>query len=1721
MKKLLAVLFSFLCLSMSANLVQNEPIEFTQPDGTVLKLFVTGDEYYHRVHDANGYTILKDARTGYAVYAVADGQTLQASQYIVGRSDPAELGLMPNLTKSKSEIESNPFGDNMTARNSGARVPPTGSFNNIVIFLRFADQTEFPAETFSAYNSKFNSTDQASLKDYYHEVSNNQLNINSYLFRSSGNNIISFQSVFPRGYYSPASQDNLIGYTDPVTMGVRIGELVAGICAAADPYIPDDINCDTNGDSQNDALTFVIRGTTDAWGDALWPYCVSLPVPSGMINGIGVYHFIFVFETSGFPGTICHEMGHNIGFPDMYHYPPDNHNPTGIWSLMSSSIGQHTTAYEKKKYGHWFSNVPEIVPSATPTQYTITAIDQNPYACYKIASHLSNQYYMLEYRRKTGRYESNLPGSGLIVYRIIESYGGEAIDGNADGPPDEVYVYRPGGSVTEEGYLNSAPLGSDTPYHYISDRTYYEPWLYLDSAIQTWGNLSIAGVGPTGGTTISFTVLGSPVNLWTGATSGYWNDAANWSQNIVPGSDTWVEIPWHFYYIYPNITSQVYCTHLTISPYAHLYMHENSILYNNGSLDVFGVLEILNDNVEMVIAGNMNFHSRSQVISSGTTNMISVQGNVLIEDSTEVDFSTVTLKFYGNGNSEIRLEDSASIYDFRSQKNSGYSTNFTGLATESLNIKGGLKVYSGSSAYCAFGGALNIYGNFTIYGGGVCHFDNGIVRMGGITAGNASLNFGDGGNYIYQLEISKATDRIVSLSSYVSVKSDLSINSGCLSAGSQSIYIGGNWTNYSGTAAFTEGTSTVVFNGSANQLCNWGETFYNMELNKAGGYLCMTSPSAIVSCTALNVVTGGIWVGSGIYTISDLLNNGIYGSWKLTSGGTVNLYNNDGYIDLNGSLDISGGNFNVYGGTDDSFWSYDGDASVTMTGGTLDFKNKGIRIYNTTDHSFTENIAGGTIRTSGSFVSERTDYHPTGGLTEFYGSSDISLNLNSGSRLASVQINKLLPARDSEAGTAQTEIDRFGRQHTIQRTSTVSCGSNLVVYGNFTIISGTFNAPALMEVYGNWTVPNSPDCFNEGSGTVSFLGTTDSYCTHENFYRLQISKTTGAAFRNVEGHAIVCGHYDWTSGTLNITNGGLAALDLDDPCICGTIICNEGYLYLFQDTAQYVDLQANITLFGGEINVYGGTDIMLWPYGGNASVTMYGGAINVHDRPVHIFNTAPTLTTNITGGSIKVAKDFSCDRSDFNLTAGSVEMYSSSDAYFNMAAGSIYNLKINKTASREDSAAALPVISRRIPFESLNTRTNSVTVLANFTCHDLTVNAGTFNSGGRNITTTGTVNINSGGVFNFGSGGTFAQGTSKYLFVNSGGTINFYGTGTVNALCTCSAGYYYLNVESGATIKADYTIFEKMGANGIQVKPGATVDPAHAFTGCTFRYGQNTGTLLLLDNEQNLCISNAVFPTNTWSGYSNVKKTVDSGCVNFANATGAYSGESYDDDPYGRLVWTAPTAAFDLYVVKAVWSTPYPLIGNTYQVKVTCLNAGTVSLSGPGVVLDMYYNQSTPPPAGAIGDAELFPTSFPAGLPVDYTFNVYEDDDGSAGQWTSWFQIDVDNNVQESSESNNIYGPLYINWVYLPPVEIVSIVRIAANNEIRLHWNPYPTFCHSFRIYRSTTPDFTPTNEYYHASVDYPNTYYFELITSTHYFYKVTASWDFERSETPPAPADR
>ncbi len=74
--------------AVHAAFLRNVPQTLSQPDGTVVQLFATGDEFYNWLHDADGFVVVRDPANGYLVYATKVAGRLEPTRLVVGRSDP-------------------------------------------------------------------------------------------------------------------------------------------------------------------------------------------------------------------------------------------------------------------------------------------------------------------------------------------------------------------------------------------------------------------------------------------------------------------------------------------------------------------------------------------------------------------------------------------------------------------------------------------------------------------------------------------------------------------------------------------------------------------------------------------------------------------------------------------------------------------------------------------------------------------------------------------------------------------------------------------------------------------------------------------------------------------------------------------------------------------------------------------------------------------------------------------------------------------------------------------------------------------------------------------------------------------------------------------------------------------------------------------------------------------------------------------------------------------------------------------------------------------------------------------------------------------------------------------------------------------------------------------------------------------------------------------------
>ena len=482
MKKIVLLLLFVGSVFLSyAAYLEKVPVTLVQPNGDTLRCFATGAEFYHRLHAAQGYTIVKNPETGYFVYAQHDaaGELVPSSLVAGGNTPKAALdtkGIRPHLMPSDRELVRLHKAWDIPEECQAAAAPKSGTtnrgtINNLVIFIRFSDDSGI-STPFSTINSMFNdsSANGNSMLNYFRNASYGQLTLRSHFYPApNGNTVVSYQDSYPRSHYEPYDAvSNPNGYTDrQVTKFGLLERCINWVNSHCN--IPSSLNLDYDNDGNIDNITFIIKGVPSGWSDLLWPQRSALYDRYVYINGKRVYNFNLQLEGAGSAlfntGTLCHEMFHTLGAPDLYHYYNYTAvHPVGYWDLMGVDLDppQHPSAFMKAIYGNWIDNIPMIALPGTYTLYSLAdqTIPAGATRCYTIPSPDPDQCYILEYRDDMERFETSLPWGGLLVWRVDFNYSGCAqFDGST--VLDGIYVFRPGTiSDTTSGLLVEAPMGA-------------------------------------------------------------------------------------------------------------------------------------------------------------------------------------------------------------------------------------------------------------------------------------------------------------------------------------------------------------------------------------------------------------------------------------------------------------------------------------------------------------------------------------------------------------------------------------------------------------------------------------------------------------------------------------------------------------------------------------------------------------------------------------------------------------------------------------------------------------------------------------------------------------------------------------------------------------------------------------------------------------------------------------------------------------------------------------------------------------------------------------------------------------------------------------------------------------------------------------------------------------------------------------------------------------
>jgi M6 family metalloprotease-like protein len=119
--------------------------------------------------------------------------------------------------------------------------------------------------------------------------------------------------------------------------------------------------------------------------------------------------------------VVAHEFGHMLGLPDLY---PNQEKPEGlgVWCTMSVGHGEdgkplHLSAWCKEKLG-WIK--PALVDPRVKQKLILAPIEKSSKECYKVLIQPDGSEYLLLENRVARSFDRDLPGQGLLIWRVVK-----------------------------------------------------------------------------------------------------------------------------------------------------------------------------------------------------------------------------------------------------------------------------------------------------------------------------------------------------------------------------------------------------------------------------------------------------------------------------------------------------------------------------------------------------------------------------------------------------------------------------------------------------------------------------------------------------------------------------------------------------------------------------------------------------------------------------------------------------------------------------------------------------------------------------------------------------------------------------------------------------------------------------------------------------------------------------------------------------------------------------------------------------------------------------------------------------------------------------------------------------------------------------------------------------------------------------------------------------
>ena len=465
MKRLLLILLTIaVCSQMKAIPAEGTTAKVKQPDGTELTIRLVGDEFLHFNVTEDGYSIVRNDE-GFYVYAQqnAEGELVPSNQ--IAHDEPMRQSkeraflaatrkyLKPKMTEQAVKVKNEEFTLRRKAsQKHRAPIYDYTKFRGLVVLVEFND-CEFDQENYTEVV-----TDLIKKENFtgYYDYKNTRVPCTGSVvdyFRDNSMGVFTPQFDI----VGPVKIDRSKYYSNGTKRTVT---MTVDACNAIDANV-NFADYDGDKDGNVDMIYFIFAGhgshVTGNDSRLVWPHAYYIYNPSTgyKIRKDGVYLNRYACSTElrgretgreidGI-GTICHEFSHVLGLPDFYDTDYAEGGGQSVhpanWSLMagggylnSSRTPAGYSLFERYMAG-WAT--PQVIEEEG--EYSLERVNESNTG-FRINTPVNKEFFILENRQNT-RWDTYLPGHGLLVFRVDSTNTSVWSQNNVnDNPAHNYYV---------------------------------------------------------------------------------------------------------------------------------------------------------------------------------------------------------------------------------------------------------------------------------------------------------------------------------------------------------------------------------------------------------------------------------------------------------------------------------------------------------------------------------------------------------------------------------------------------------------------------------------------------------------------------------------------------------------------------------------------------------------------------------------------------------------------------------------------------------------------------------------------------------------------------------------------------------------------------------------------------------------------------------------------------------------------------------------------------------------------------------------------------------------------------------------------------------------------------------------------------------------------------------------------------------------------------------